>query len=661
MRRILLSVFMLTLVITALATLPTTPTPTNAQGEDQVNARVDQALNHLTGWVGSPVALTRQGSLRYTWSLNPYGDASLGCPAEGVAYAQGQVLAYRIQITLDNGNGATFDYRLTQSGDVLVLCGADGLPLFRTDTPLEQPVTTAVPTSAPVINPPVQQTTPIPQSTWLAVVYTQAQDSLTFINSGGEVARINRPRTGDESFTLGAQSPNGMQLSPGGRYFAQLVPNVAGGNTLAITDLSTGVTVYQDQSTGSDTFYLSFAAFNDRSYSPNFNAAGTRFTYTVFDGNYQNGWSLVTVNLAAPNEAPTILRDEDLSTLLNTLNLGNDPLATGVADNPAFFIPSPVFHDALDQIHFQMVPAGTEAAGPYAAFAWGFTTPPSLSFSPYTPNPISIQGTTGVAVYPDLDPVIGVMVPTVPSGPRGPDRNSVILGVPVGTALNETVLFASSTYQFESPLWASADGSTVAFELVDSEFNLTLGIFNESIASAQGGAPTLIPYGVGFVQLAGIANGLLLLDSDNGDLAQYDAVGNRGTVWTAPPQQGQTRLVWALPADGQQRLFSLTSQSGGTPAVQQGTQYCAGTIISQITVGDAARVTFTDGTPLRLRAAAGTGGTFLQDMPEGTTFSIVGGPVCANGFTWWNVRLGDDTIGWAAEGDLDTYFMEPLN
>ena len=86
--------------------------------------------------------------------------------------------------------------------------------------------------------------------------------------------------------------------------------------------------------------------------------------------------------------------------------------------------------------------------------------------------------------------------------------------------------------------------------------------------------------------------------------------------------------------------------------------FCPPAPPSQLTAGMRGRVTFTDGTPLRLRETAN--GTVLRNMEEGTSFDVIGGPVCAGGYTWWQLRQDDGIVGWAAEGDTDDYFMEPM-
>jgi hypothetical protein len=52
----------------------------------------------------------------------------------------------------------------------------------------------------------------------------------------------------------------------------------------------------------------------------------------------------------------------------------------------------------------------------------------------------------------------------------------------------------------------------------------------------------------------------------------------------------------------------------------------------------------------------------LTRLRPGRYVSIVDGPVCANAFSWWLVRIDSRTIGWVAEGgdEIDPYFLCPV-
>ena len=49
---------------------------------------------------------------------------------------------------------------------------------------------------------------------------------------------------------------------------------------------------------------------------------------------------------------------------------------------------------------------------------------------------------------------------------------------------------------------------------------------------------------------------------------------------------------------------------------------------------------------VRLRDEPGTGGTVLQELDEGVSLTIVGGPETTEGVAWWQVKTGDGKTGW---------------
>jgi hypothetical protein len=97
-----------------------------------------------------------------------------------------------------------------------------------------------------------------------------------------------------------------------------------------------------------------------------------------------------------------------------------------------------------------------------------------------------------------------------------------------------------------------------------------------------------------------------------------------------------------------------------TPVLSD-TPLCRGAPKSRVAVGSAARVTFTDGTPTRIRLQPTTSAKIIGRIPEGTRFLIVGGNECGDGYTWWNIELGNGTRGWMAEGKGGSYYLEPMD
>ena len=83
---------------------------------------------------------------------------------------------------------------------------------------------------------------------------------------------------------------------------------------------------------------------------------------------------------------------------------------------------------------------------------------------------------------------------------------------------------------------------------------------------------------------------------------------------------------------------------------------CPGSPVPRLEIGGVARVT--PGAPNRVRAQASTSAAVLTNMPAGTEFVVLAGPICADGYAWWQVNY-NGIIGWTAEGSGAVYFLEP--
>jgi hypothetical protein len=125
---------------------------------------------------------------------------------------------------------------------------------------------------------------------------------------------------------------------------------------------------------------------------------------------------------------------------------------------------------------------------------------------------------------------------------------------------------------------------------------------------------------------------------------------------------GQAYLVEA--ADGTLRCEPVSLDGGGKWKVQAratGIRHCPEAPPSRVQVNDTARVTYAMGERLHLRDAPM--GTIIGHMVGGTVFTIIGGPQCSGGYTWWQIRTEDGRTGWSAEGGghYIHYFMEPFD
>ena len=89
---------------------------------------------------------------------------------------------------------------------------------------------------------------------------------------------------------------------------------------------------------------------------------------------------------------------------------------------------------------------------------------------------------------------------------------------------------------------------------------------------------------------------------------------------------------------------------------------CPGALATQLKPSSRARVTFTDGTPLRVREAPGKTAKVLKTVPEGTEMFIMEGPKCADQGIWWRMQTNNGSVsGWVMEGENGVYYIEPWN
>ncbi|MBZ0287206.1 MAG: SH3 domain-containing protein [Anaerolineae bacterium] len=81
----------------------------------------------------------------------------------------------------------------------------------------------------------------------------------------------------------------------------------------------------------------------------------------------------------------------------------------------------------------------------------------------------------------------------------------------------------------------------------------------------------------------------------------------------------------------------------------------------QLAVGGIGQVT--PGSPNNVRAEPGRDADRVGQISGGQIFIVLDGPICAEGFTWWQVTFSSGTeqvTGWTVESSADEYFVNPL-
>lgn len=125
------------------------------------------------------------------------------------------------------------------------------------------------------------------------------------------------------------------------------------------------------------------------------------------------------------------------------------------------------------------------------------------------------------------------------------------------------------------------------------------------------------------------------------------------------PSPNDLLRSWSIPVQAQEnrRRYELVllSTEGGTSVE------CLGAPISRLQIGLQAKVSEDDPRPLNVRSEPTTSGSVVTQFEPGVVFGIRNGPVCADGFLWWEIfEPASNVGGWIAEGTPDLYFVEPV-
>ncbi len=88
---------------------------------------------------------------------------------------------------------------------------------------------------------------------------------------------------------------------------------------------------------------------------------------------------------------------------------------------------------------------------------------------------------------------------------------------------------------------------------------------------------------------------------------------------------------------------------------------CPGALAPRLTPGKYAYVLPIPPMPVSVRTQAGKSGRVFATLAPGTQFTVMDGPVCANGSWWWHVRNNQYQVtGWLMEGEKSSYYVGPV-
>lgn len=204
--------------------------------------------------------------------------------------------------------------------------------------------------------------------------------------------------------------------------------------------------------------------------------------------------------------------------------------------------------------------------------------------------------------------------------------------------------FAGGNY---NPLWAPR-GDKVAFES-NRDGDRDLYFFNPAAASQV----TQLTYNGDWDDrlIAWLPDGVHLLVYTEGGLRLY----NTDTL------QYGTYIFYQAITSLQSANISAAAWSPPPPPRYALPKACP-VKYTRLQVGGKAVVSKALDLPNRIRSEPKKGDNIIAQIYPGTTVTILEGPVCADGVVWWKVAHSSipDGAGWTAEGDGETFFLDPL-
>lgn len=105
------------------------------------------------------------------------------------------------------------------------------------------------------------------------------------------------------------------------------------------------------------------------------------------------------------------------------------------------------------------------------------------------------------------------------------------------------------------------------------------------------------------------------------------------------------------------RTATPTQRPTATATREPTPSNCPSLLPSRLSAGVVGRIT--PGAPNNLRTGPSRDNPRLAQIPAGNTVIILDGPMCAGGYTWWQVDY-NGIIGWTVEGSGSEYYIEPV-
>lgn len=496
------------------------------------------------------------------------------------------------------------------------------------------------------------QTQELPEADWYSVVWVRGDDTLHWISPNGEPAAIPRPKLADELANANPQ----MRFSRDGRYMLLVAELNSGVNGIGIYDIQAGQFTQTHQAQTGEIIYLG------RDHTSNLSA--THMAVGFASADFDNpAWRIIIFDLATG--APSAV-------------LSNETASWEMDIPPS--IPVVTYYEVdesigQEDVHFQMIPKLESPEESVPAFKWypALDAPADMGLSPHTLLDADINYLTGEIVSPYSD----ANFPSLPAPESGLNYNAIGRTVPTLEDIIPTNIWIDQQRYLYSPVWANST-EWIAFFTEAAEAGIIAGwqiIPRDGILTEK----TLTPLPANAREVYGTPDGLLVIDIENrishitdlslvegtllfqapdAQLSQIVFVSREADVFSLTGVAAQP-IVTAPTPDESETAIPVATVASDDVTTADNPVFCEGTLPSILSIGSTAQIANTDGIPLRVRETPG--GSVLTEAAEGTAFTVIDGPECFNGYTWWQIEFTNTgTVGWSAEGDAEDYWVEIL-
>jgi len=483
--------------------------------------------------------------------------------------------------------------------------------------------------------------TPLPASSWYTVTYIPDTDTLHWVSPQGEQGSMSRPHLANEADNPATLR---MKISPNGQHMVVIASLNNGNLGIGFYDFVAGQFIQSHEAQPNE-------ALPSYSQLP-FSFTGGHFAM-VLRNTVSGDWRVIVFETATGNAV-------DVLTRTSTLLPDNFPTHTdyhpiiasfdideGIGQN---YITLQTINNDPNQASF---PSFKWYHNPVPAIADNSIVSAAFPFSPFAGY--DVLRTNRATVLTGFDD---------PQNP--PSGNAIGSNISTRYAVNQLpqAIVNGGGYVLNSPQWLN-NGAWIGYRVQNNVHQP-----HYAITSAQ--SDTSLPLGPNIGSIHSTPDGFVAVNSLDWQLYHTTDLNMDAFAYqfgnTVFQSNGQPfYVVYTTPEGAPFSLNSLPTEANlnvevaGNGGVQAPEQTCGTAPAPRLSLNENARVTYTNGAPLNIRTAPA--GDYIMHLAEGTVVTVISGPSCADNYFWWQIQLeseGATVGGWAAEGDVDSYYLEPF-